>query len=118
MTRAPLILAAVAALNIFGRTSPALRARAKVSLVQTGLSRSAFAGLPLRFISFHLAFIGFPKADDMRSALPRCKHQHIQPAIDPAQSLKTAFTIVSAHIFDDQCAVPFEYCREIERNAA
>lgn len=112
------IFADVAALNISGSTSAALRARAKVSLVQTGLSRSARSGLRFRLISFHLAFVGLPKADDVHLALSWCKHQHIKSLFNSTQCLKTAFSIVSAYIFDDQCAVPFERRREFERNPA
>jgi len=112
------ILADVAAPNKSGRTSRALRARAKVSVVQTGLSRSARSGLRLRFISFHLAFVGLPKADDMHLALPRCEHQHMQSPFDQTQRLVPAFAIDFAQILDDQRAVPFKHCREIERNPA
>jgi hypothetical protein len=35
-----------------------LRAREKVSFVQTGFSRSARSGLRLRFIPLHLTFVG------------------------------------------------------------
>src|SRR5467141_795435 len=51
------ILAAVPAPKISGNTSRALRARAKVSFVHAGFSRSAFWGLGLRFISFDLALL-------------------------------------------------------------
>jgi hypothetical protein len=60
------ILAADAAPKISGNTSRALRARAKVSFVHAGFSRSAFWGLGLRFISFHLAFVGLAQTDHMR----------------------------------------------------
>jgi hypothetical protein len=60
------ILAADAAPKISGSTSRALRARAKVSFVHAGFSRSAFWGLGLRFISFHLAFVGLVQTDHMR----------------------------------------------------
>src|ERR1700722_20896414 len=75
-------LAEVAALNNSGRTSRALRAREKLSFVQTGLSRSARSGLRLRFISLHLAVVCFPKANDMHFVLPRSKHQHVQPSLN------------------------------------
>ena len=57
------ILAADAAPKISGNTSRALRARAKVSFVHAGFSRSAFSGLGLRFLSFHLAFVGLAQTD-------------------------------------------------------
>jgi hypothetical protein len=60
------ILAVDAAPKISGNTSRALRARAKVSFVHAGFSRSAFWGLGLRFISFHLAFVGLAQTDHMR----------------------------------------------------
>ncbi len=56
------ILSAVCLPKIAGKTSRALRARAKVSFVQTGFSRSARSGLRLRFIPFYLAFISLTKA--------------------------------------------------------
>jgi hypothetical protein len=73
------ILAADAAPKISGSTSRALRARAKVSFVHAGFSRSAFWGLGLRFISFHFAFVGhgdskttlFKYGPDDRSGMPR-----------------------------------------------
>jgi hypothetical protein len=52
------IFAAACLPKISGKTSRALRARAKVSFVQVGLSRSALSGLRLRFVPLHLAFVG------------------------------------------------------------
>jgi hypothetical protein len=78
------ILAAVAAPKISGNTSRALRARAKVSFVQAGFSRSTFPGLGLRFISFHLAFVGLAQADHMRPLGARREYHHMQSASDKA----------------------------------
>jgi hypothetical protein len=72
------ILAAVAALKISGNTSRALRARAKVSFVHAGFSRSTFPGLGLRFISFHLAFVGLAQPNHMHLVVARCEHHHMQ----------------------------------------
>ena len=66
------ILAADAAPKISGNTSRALRARAKVSFVHAGFSRSAFWGLGLRFISFHLTFVGLAQTDHMRLRFGTC----------------------------------------------
>ena len=62
------IFADVATLNISGSASAALLARGKLFLVQAGSSRSVRSGLRLRLISFHLAFVGFPKPVDMHLA--------------------------------------------------
>jgi hypothetical protein len=72
------ILAAVPAPKICGNTSCALRARAKVSFVHTGFSRSAFWGLGLRFISFDLAFVGLAQTNHMRFVGTRREyHQYV-----------------------------------------
>jgi len=71
------ILAAVAAPKISGKTSRALRARAKVSFVQAGLSRLVFSGLRLRFITFHLAFVCLAQTDDMSLISAVSKYHHV-----------------------------------------
>jgi hypothetical protein len=76
------ILAADAAPKISGNTSRALRARAKVSFVHVGFSRSAFWGLGLRFISFHLAFVGLAQTDHMRLIGARRENHHVQSISD------------------------------------
>jgi len=76
------ILAADAAPKISGNTSRALRARAKVSFVHAGFSRSAFWGLGLRFISFHLAFVGLAQTDHMRLVGARRENHHMQSISD------------------------------------
>lgn len=112
------IFAAVDLPKISGRTSCALRARLKVSSLQAGFSRSAFAGLRLRFISFHLALVRFTKADDVCLAGARSEHQHMQPAVNYAQRLESALAIVSSRILGDQRRVPFKYRRAFKRNSA
>lgn len=92
------ILAAVPAAKISGNTSRALRARAKVSFVHSGFSRSAFWGLGLRFISFDLAFVGLAQADHMHLVAPRREYHHMQPILDQTQRLKPAFTVVLSKI--------------------
>jgi len=77
------ILAADAAPKISGNTSRALRARAKVSFVHAGFSRSAFWGLGLRFISFHLAFVGLAQTDHMRLVGARRETHHMQSILTP-----------------------------------
>jgi hypothetical protein len=76
------ILAADAALKISGNTSRALRARAKVSFVHAGFSRSTFPGSGLRFISFHLTFVGLAQADYMRLVGARRENHHMQSISD------------------------------------
>ena len=76
------ILVADAAPKISGNTSRALRARAKVSFVHAGFSRSAFWGLGLRFISFHLAFVGLAQTDYMRLIGARRENHHVQSISD------------------------------------
>jgi hypothetical protein len=76
------ILAAVPVPKISGNTSRALRARAKVSFVHVGFSRSPFWGLGLRFISFHLAFVGLAQTDHMRLVGARRENHHMQSIAD------------------------------------
>jgi hypothetical protein len=111
-------LAAVPAPKISGNTSRALRARAKVSFVHAGFSRSAFCGLGLRFISFDLAFVGLAQADDMRLVGARREYHHVQPIFDQTQRLKSAFTVVPSKIFDYESADPLEPGRQLERDTA
>jgi hypothetical protein len=106
------ILAAVPAPKISGNTSRALRARAKVSFVHAGFSRSAFWGLGLRFISFDLAFVGLAKSDHMRLVGERSEHPHMQSISDLTQCMKAPFTVVLSKILDYQRAVPLEFGRE------
>jgi len=89
---------AVPAAKISGNTSRALRARAKVSFVHSGFSRSAFRGLGLRFISFALSFIGPAQADQMHLVGARREYHHMQPILDQTQRLKPAFTVVLSKI--------------------
>ncbi len=96
------ILAAACLPYISGNTSGALRARAKVSFVQTGFSRSARSGLRLRFIPLYLTFVGLPKADNMRLSRPRREHQHVQSLCNQPECLKSAFSVVLSSIRDDQ----------------
>jgi len=99
------ILAAFDGPKISGKTSRALRARAKVAFVQAGLSRSVFSGLRLRFISLYLAFVCLAQADDMSFACARSEHQHVQAPANQSQRLESPFAICSAQVFDDQRAI-------------
>lgn len=112
------IFAEVAVPKIFGRTSRAVRAREKLSLVQAGFSRSARSGLSLRFIPSDLAFIGPAKTNDVCTTGTRCKHEHVQPLSDTAQRLESWLAVVLSRILDDQCSVPFEPRRLLKRNSA
>jgi hypothetical protein len=111
------ILAAVPAAKIPGNTSRALRARAKVSFVHAGFSRSAFWGLGLRFISFDLAFVGLAQADHMHLVGARREYHHIQPILDQTQRLKPAFAVILSKILHYKRAVPFKLGCQFERNA-
>src|SRR5271165_838030 len=111
------ILAAVCLPYISGNTSRAVRARAKVSFVQTGFSRSARSGLRLRFIPFYRTFVGLAKADNMRLPRPRREHHHMQSLRNQPECLKSAFAVVLPSIRDDQSGVPFEFDCLLERDS-
>ena len=111
------ILAAVCLANISGKTSRALRARAKVSFVHTGFSRSARSGLRLRFIPFYLTFVGLAKTDDMRLSRPRREYQHVQSFCNQPECLKSAFAVVLSSVRNDEGGVPFERDRPLERDS-
>jgi hypothetical protein len=110
------ILAAVPAAKIPGNTSRALRARAKVSFVHAGFSRSAFWGLGLRFISFDLAFVGLAQADHILVGA-RHEYHHLQPIPDQTQRLKPAFAVILSKILHYKRGVPLELGCQFERNA-
>jgi len=112
------ILAAAAFPNSSGSTTCALRARVKVSFVQTGFSRPAFSELGLRFIPLHLTSICLAKTYDMGLAGARCEHQHVEPRPDPTQRLKAPLAVVPSCVFNNQCTVPIEFERLLERNPA
>ena len=107
---------AAASPKSFGKTSRAGRARLNVSFLQAGFSRSVFSGLGLRFIPFHLAFVGFAQADDVYLACARSEHQCVQPLSDESRRLKPWFAVGFATVLDDERAGPLEFCRLLERD--
>jgi hypothetical protein len=101
-----IILDAAAALKISGKTSRALRARAKVSFVHAGLSRLVLSGLRLRFIMFHFAFVCLAQTDHVSLISAGSKYHHMESLANQAQHLKSALTILSAQILSDQVHFP------------
>jgi hypothetical protein len=90
------ISAAAVAPKISGKTSCALRARAKVSFVHAGLSRLVFSGLRFCFIPFHLASVCLAQADHVRLIGAWGKYHGVKPCTDQAERLKSTLAIVPA----------------------
>lgn len=95
------IFAAACLPKISGKTSRALRAREKVSYVQTGLSRSARAGLRLRFIPLTSRLLALRR-------LIMCVFR------DRGVNTKTRSR--SPRVCNDQRAVPFKFKRLRKRD--
>lgn len=109
---------AVERLYSSGNTSRAGRARLKVSLVHTGLSRPARSGLRFfRFISLHLSLVRLPQADHVNIACAWSKHQHMQPLFNKAESLEPTFFVVFAGVFHNERTGPLELGHPFERDA-
>ena len=112
------IALAMLAPRISGNTSAAGRALEKVALVHSGFSWIFGLVLGLRFIAFHLAWIGFSQADYVDFVGTGREHQRIQAPLDQAERLKAVLSVVLAEIFNYKCRVPLKLFHQIERNSA
>jgi len=101
--------------NSSGSTSSAALAPANFALFHVGFSASAFSGFGLRFIVADLTFIRSAQTDDVHMVGATCKYQQMQTLVYASQRLKPVLAVVAAYIFHDQCGVPFELARDVER---
>jgi hypothetical protein len=98
------ILLATLASKSSGSASAAGRALEKVALVHSGFSTAILLVLTLRFIVFRLTATSFPQADYVDSSRTWRKYQGMQPSGNQAERLISAFSVVSAEIFNYKAA--------------